>query len=608
MSRATRAHILLYGSVMGLIISIIFSLQTNNTCDQENLNLPPALLELKNEVQLILSKEKGLEDIENSDTLSHVVEKITEFKTTQSDSKTSLLWLQYLHAIEIFLMFLKAERTSNWELHLKAVREMMPYFAASGHHLYTKASYLYLQTMQNLPITHPRVQNMFEKGFHSIRRSDHFWAGLSTDLVIEQALMRSVKSTGGLTRGRGINEVQRSIWLLSTPATAEINRAMQEFSGVKYHTSDQHKEVSSTRIERDHRDALKIFEYLLDHNPFEFGTGLVNISTGEVAAENVNVYNAREIGESIIQGMKGCSVFDYSFKKKDMAVTMKTKASLDLGDMTVQIDPQLFFQRLIIFIQHDDIKEAFSYELSTRPSSLFDKQGLMNEANKAELAHALAELPNVEGCILSSMPDDTHYVIDGGSLLQKVPWTLGNTYQEICDSYNNYLLNNYGSKDNITVVFDGGYFHATTKDTTHLRRTKGKHGKKIIPSLSNHLTVKKNDFLLNNSNKQAFLLLLGSQIENEGIKVQHASGDADLPIVAAALEIASKTSVTVVGEDTDLLVLLLYHYVITSHKEVYLFSNISKKAWDIKKAKQMIGYDTCKALLSIHALGGCDTT
>ena len=40
---------------------------------------------------------------------------------------------------------------------------------------------------------------------------------------------------------------------------------------------------------------------------------------------------------------------------------------------------------------------------------------------------------------------------------------------------------------------------------------------------------------------------------------------------------------TVVGEDTDLLVLLLYHYVITSHKEVILFSNIGKKAWDIKK-------------------------
>ena len=45
-----------------------------------------------------------------------------------------------------------------------------------------------------------------KKGFHVIRRSDRFWAGLSSDLVIEQVLMRSVKSSGGLTHGRGMAE------------------------------------------------------------------------------------------------------------------------------------------------------------------------------------------------------------------------------------------------------------------------------------------------------------------------------------------------------------------------------------------------------------------
>ena len=32
-----------------------------------------------------------------------------------------------------------------------------------------------------------------------VRRSDRLWAGLSTDLVIEQVLMRSMKTSGGLT-------------------------------------------------------------------------------------------------------------------------------------------------------------------------------------------------------------------------------------------------------------------------------------------------------------------------------------------------------------------------------------------------------------------------
>lgn len=46
---------------------------------------------------------------------------------------------------------------------------------------------------------------MFQKagdGFRIVRRSDQKWEGLSTDLVVEQVLMRSMKMSGGLTRGR----------------------------------------------------------------------------------------------------------------------------------------------------------------------------------------------------------------------------------------------------------------------------------------------------------------------------------------------------------------------------------------------------------------------
>ena len=41
-------------------------------------------------------------------------------------------------------------------------------------------------------------------------QADRFWAGLSSDMVIEQVLMRSVKSPGGLTHGRGMAESQRA--------------------------------------------------------------------------------------------------------------------------------------------------------------------------------------------------------------------------------------------------------------------------------------------------------------------------------------------------------------------------------------------------------------
>ncbi len=79
---------------------------------------------------------------------------------------------------------------ANRKLHLQTVQDMLPYFAASGHSLYAKSAYVYLQIMLRLPQTHPDAHLKFMEGYHVVRRSDRFWAGLSTDLIIEQVLMR----------------------------------------------------------------------------------------------------------------------------------------------------------------------------------------------------------------------------------------------------------------------------------------------------------------------------------------------------------------------------------------------------------------------------------
>ena len=42
--------------------------------------------------------------------------------------------------------------------------------------------------------------------YHTVRRSNRFWAGLLSDLIIKQVLMRSLKTKGGLTTGCGVTE------------------------------------------------------------------------------------------------------------------------------------------------------------------------------------------------------------------------------------------------------------------------------------------------------------------------------------------------------------------------------------------------------------------
>lgn len=116
--------------------------------------------------------------------------------------------------------------------------------------------------MVQLQADHPDIYSLFVSGLHVVRRSDRFWAGLSTDLVIEQILKRSIKSTGGLTRGRGMKELQRLVWVKSMPFRSEVNQAMQDFTGVTYNTSELHIDVSGARQKRDCKDTEKLVRFL----------------------------------------------------------------------------------------------------------------------------------------------------------------------------------------------------------------------------------------------------------------------------------------------------------------------------------------------------------
>ena len=42
------------------------------------------------------------------------------------------------------------------------------------------------------------------------------------------------------------------------PVMAQVNRAMQDFTGTKHQASDQYKGTAQARITRDHSDGLKI--------------------------------------------------------------------------------------------------------------------------------------------------------------------------------------------------------------------------------------------------------------------------------------------------------------------------------------------------------------
>ena len=65
-------------------------------------------------------------------------------------------------------------------------------FAATGHFKFNyakKSARMYLQLMLELHAGHPGLYEQFtEHGYNTVRRSDRYWAGLWTDLTIEQVM------------------------------------------------------------------------------------------------------------------------------------------------------------------------------------------------------------------------------------------------------------------------------------------------------------------------------------------------------------------------------------------------------------------------------------
>ncbi|KAJ8389494.1 hypothetical protein AAFF_G00120320 [Aldrovandia affinis] len=174
------------------------------------------------------------------------------------------------------------------------------------------------------------------------------------------------------------------------------------------------------------------------------------------------------------------------------------------------MDPQLLFQRLTIAAKaSQDLASVFKYELCSHPSALFDISLLLRQPQKPVLADAIWALHT---------PGHVQYVLDGGALVQRIPWTRGSTYKDICKLYSEYVTRKYGEA---VVVFDG-YQGTSTKDMTHRRRAGGRVGATVTMDEYMPVTMNKDEFLANNTNKQQFINMLSGHLQKKNCQTYHA--------------------------------------------------------------------------------------
>ena len=561
--------------------------------------------------QDLLKGEASFTEVNDNDCIIAISKIIENFKSElSSKSRTAKLWIQYLEYINIIKLFIRAERTGNWNEHLEAMRLMLNLFAATGHIKYAKSARLYLQSMQSLHADHPWLYDQYCKsGYHCIRRSDRFWAGLWPDLVIEQCMMRAIKSSGGLTRGRGMTESTRNLWVGTLHECASIHESMAKLTKHRFESSQQHCESGEARRKRDGKDVEALKDQLKQHNPFDCQDSRLQCIFTGVAGDiddGVNCDQAEKVGSEIQGSLDDIIVNKASIKRSKQVKTLAPLLpAVKINGDSVHVDPNILFQRLIMLIDRtEDMTNCFEYELTPEPTSLF-KDGLMRKPNKAILGRTLIK----ESSILKEKFDGTTYVLDGGALLHRVCWNLPATCSKIVDQYSSYVKRKYGNE--ACIVFDG-YVSASTKDHEHQRR--GVRSADIVFKPSTQVNCKQSEFLSNSKNKAALIKELSKRFRMDRHMVVECEGDADKTIASKGIEMAKDGKrATVVADDTDILVLLVYMWEETM-SDLFLRHEAKKsikkhlEIINIKNVASKLALHVKENLLFIHAWGGCDTT
>ena len=79
--------------------------------------------------------------------------------------------------------------------------------------------------------------------------------------------MRTMKTSGGLTRGRGFNEKSLARWIGSMPSCIEVSQDIEQYCDVRTVTSDQHVEMRDSCQLRDADNFKKLVSWLNFHSP-----------------------------------------------------------------------------------------------------------------------------------------------------------------------------------------------------------------------------------------------------------------------------------------------------------------------------------------------------
>ena len=147
-ARAIRGHIIIHDALVQLLLKCVVD-------DNYDYTSGPVVLESDKDLGFSVANGSDIADVIKELYCSTWNEKVTvtdysilECECLQEinfalqklkhcfaeQSRTSRLWVQYMEHVDLLKLFIVAERTSDWTLHLMTCYRMLALFAAAGHY------------------------------------------------------------------------------------------------------------------------------------------------------------------------------------------------------------------------------------------------------------------------------------------------------------------------------------------------------------------------------------------------------------------------------------------------------------------------------------------
>ena len=399
-NRAVRVHKCVYEALMRLVWQQFSPWVASNHLDKL-----PNLCEVEAHVSEMVGNfsQEQYGQVLHSQAVVEVHELWSQFIQYLKSENGDLcaFWMSYIEVVgDVLLGLIRASREGNRQLHLFAIRQMIPWCFAYDKVKYARYLPGYYAQMKSLQSNHPEVYHRFMESHFSVQLvEENPFGRISVDQTTDVTVNKDTKTTSGVTKFSLKSGAVTRFYLTAEYRCAFLGqlRDMIQLKRPSYHRD----ELQAPQILKDEKSVTAL-ESLIEswNNPFvvKHSQDLISISTAKEAPADVSqdLMQAHKIGEQAYKQFKEERLETSPPKKKfhDALKLLKLKTFSSLskkktidakGRAIILRADRSLFGRMIVMGQSrkSEVKELLCHSLGPSPWALATPEGFPRKTNKA---------------------------------------------------------------------------------------------------------------------------------------------------------------------------------------------------------------------------------